>query len=95
MMMADEIPIWICGEPRFISGITCTTTCREIIAALIDDELCNNNGRRNGVAAEGVKTIQEGKTRRARICFVTEFFFLYTHNYYPLRKEKLMNIFLT
>lgn len=37
--LLDEIPIWICGEPRYISGITDTTTCRDIIQALIDDEL--------------------------------------------------------
>lgn len=37
-----EIPIWICGEPRFISGISCATTCRDIIQALIDDELHGN-----------------------------------------------------
>ncbi|XP_031633406.1 uncharacterized protein LOC116347111 [Contarinia nasturtii] len=34
-----EIPIWICGEPRFVSGITNSTTCRDTIQALIDDEL--------------------------------------------------------
>lgn len=42
----DEVPIWICGEPRFISGVTSTTTCNEIIQALIDDELNNvGNGK--------------------------------------------------
>lgn len=40
----DEIPIWICGEPRFISGLTCSTTCDQLIQALIDDELCNDAG---------------------------------------------------
>lgn len=42
----DEVPIWICGDPRFISGVTSTTTCNEIIQALIDDELNNvGNGK--------------------------------------------------
>ncbi|KAJ6644479.1 Ras association domain-containing protein 10 [Pseudolycoriella hygida] len=35
----NEIPIWIRGEPRFISGIMSSTTCYELIQALIDDEL--------------------------------------------------------
>ncbi|XP_055322714.1 uncharacterized protein LOC129578341 [Sitodiplosis mosellana] len=35
----NEIPIWICGEPRFVSGITNNTTCSDLIQALIDDEL--------------------------------------------------------
>lgn len=38
-----EIPIWICGEPRYISGINTETTCYDIIRALIDDELNNKN----------------------------------------------------
>ncbi|XP_059615759.1 ras association domain-containing protein 9 [Phlebotomus argentipes] len=37
----DEIPIWICGEPRYISGINEATTCRDLIQALIEDELKN------------------------------------------------------
>lgn len=37
----EEIPIWIGKEPRFISGINATTTCKDIIQALIDDELAN------------------------------------------------------
>lgn len=40
------MPIWICGEPRFISGLTSTTTCNDIIQALIDDEIhSNSNGK--------------------------------------------------
>lgn len=35
----EEIPIWICGEPRFISGITNRTTCNDVIRALIEDEV--------------------------------------------------------
>ncbi|XP_021698493.1 uncharacterized protein LOC110676131 [Aedes aegypti] len=38
-----EIPIWIRGEPRFVAGINDTTTCNNIIQALIDDELQNGN----------------------------------------------------
>ncbi|GAB0090314.1 hypothetical protein DMENIID0001_050330 [Sergentomyia squamirostris] len=39
----DEIPIWICGEPRYVSGINDTTTCRDVILALIEDEIKTNN----------------------------------------------------
>ncbi|XP_037906422.1 uncharacterized protein LOC119648691 isoform X2 [Hermetia illucens] len=35
----EEIPIWICGEPRFISGIANRTTCNDVIRALIEDEV--------------------------------------------------------
>ncbi|KFB35581.1 AGAP005601-PA-like protein [Anopheles sinensis] len=38
-----EIPIWIRGEARFVSGINGTTTCSNIIHALIDDEILNGN----------------------------------------------------
>uniref|UniRef100_A0A336LZ73 CSON005832 protein n=1 Tax=Culicoides sonorensis TaxID=179676 RepID=A0A336LZ73_CULSO len=37
----QEIPIWIRDEPRFISGITSITTCNDVIAALINDEISN------------------------------------------------------
>lgn len=48
-----EIPIWICGEPRFISGISCATTCRDIIQALIDDELHGNSEEEGEADEEG------------------------------------------
>lgn len=35
----QEIPIWIRGEPRFVSGISSITTCNDVIAALINDEI--------------------------------------------------------
>ncbi|XP_035789049.1 uncharacterized protein LOC118465187 [Anopheles albimanus] len=38
-----EIPIWIRGEARFVSGINEATTCCNIIRALIDDEIQNGN----------------------------------------------------
>lgn len=39
----EELPIWICGEPRYITGITSTTTCNDILGALIEDEIHNGN----------------------------------------------------
>ncbi|XP_053686790.1 uncharacterized protein LOC128736338 [Sabethes cyaneus] len=44
-----EIPIWIRGEPRFVAGINETTTCCNIIQALIEDEL-QNGSYKNDVA---------------------------------------------
>lgn len=44
----NEIPIWICGEPRFVSGITSQTTCSNIIEALIEDELQAMDGNVRG-----------------------------------------------
>ncbi|XP_034482343.1 uncharacterized protein LOC117787833 [Drosophila innubila] len=39
-----EIPIWLDDdEPRYVSGVTNKTTCNDIIKALIDDELRNEN----------------------------------------------------
>ncbi|XP_023162098.1 uncharacterized protein LOC111593531 isoform X2 [Drosophila hydei] len=44
----EELPIWLsCNELRYVSGVTKTTTCYEIIKALIDDELCNGNDNGN------------------------------------------------
>ncbi|XP_039434460.1 ras association domain-containing protein 10 [Culex pipiens pallens] len=34
----DEIPVWIKGEQRFISGVTEETTCADLIEALIQQE---------------------------------------------------------
>ncbi|KAG4078638.1 hypothetical protein HA402_015228 [Bradysia odoriphaga] len=45
----NEIPIWICGEPRFISGIMSNTTCYELIQALIDDELHDKRNEKGNV----------------------------------------------
>lgn len=45
----NEIPIWICGEPRFISGIMSSTTCYELIQALIDDELHDKRNEKGNV----------------------------------------------
>lgn len=42
----DEIAIWICGEPRFVSGITDNTSCNDLIDALIEDELNGNKAGR-------------------------------------------------
>jgi hypothetical protein len=39
----EEIPIWVCGEPRFVSGVTEITTCHDVIAALIEDEIRTNS----------------------------------------------------
>lgn len=45
----NEIPIWIRGEPRFISGIMSSTTCYELIQALIDDELHDRRNEKGNV----------------------------------------------
>lgn len=46
----EEVPIWICGEPRYITGITSTTTCNDILGALIEDEISNGNLKGNFIA---------------------------------------------
>lgn len=35
----EEIPIWIKNDIRYVSGITKITTCNDVIAALINDEI--------------------------------------------------------
>lgn len=37
----DEIPIWLHGEQRWISGITAETTCAQLIEALLRNEGIN------------------------------------------------------
>lgn len=34
----DEIPIWVRGEQRWISGITDDTTCGQLVEALLRDD---------------------------------------------------------
>ncbi|KAG4073240.1 hypothetical protein HA402_008586, partial [Bradysia odoriphaga] len=34
----DEIPIWVRGEQRWISGITDETTCGQLVEALLRDD---------------------------------------------------------
>ena len=34
----DEIPIWVRGEQRWVSGITEKTTCNDVIAILLEDQ---------------------------------------------------------
>lgn len=35
---ADEVPIWVQGEQRWISGITKDTTCAKLVDALLRDQ---------------------------------------------------------
>lgn len=37
----DEIPIWVHGEQRWISGITADTTCAQLVEALLRNECMN------------------------------------------------------
>lgn len=37
----DEIPIWVHGEQRWISGITADTTCAQLVEALLRNEGIN------------------------------------------------------
>lgn len=34
----EEIPIWVCGTRRWVSGIVRETTCQDVIEVLIQDE---------------------------------------------------------
>lgn len=36
--MDDEIPIWVRGEQRWISGFTNDTTCAQLVEALLHNE---------------------------------------------------------
>lgn len=37
-LWSEEIPVWVDCEQRYISGITGTTTCNDLIEALLSDE---------------------------------------------------------
>lgn len=37
-LWSEEIPIWIDNEQRYISGVTRTTTCSDLIEALLSDD---------------------------------------------------------
>lgn len=34
----EEVPIWVRGEQRWVSGITNETTCQDVIQVLLQDE---------------------------------------------------------
>nr|CAH7744245.1 unnamed protein product [Callosobruchus chinensis] len=41
--IGEEVPIWVRGEQRWVSGITEQTTCRDVVQVLLQDE--KNRGR--------------------------------------------------
>lgn len=34
----EELPIWVRGEQRWVSGVAADTTCQEVIQVLLQDE---------------------------------------------------------
>lgn len=34
----EELPIWVRGEQRWVSGVAAETTCHEVIEVLLQDE---------------------------------------------------------
>lgn len=57
----DEIPIWVHGEQRWISGITKETTCAQLVDALLRDQglkaakengSCSSGGSSNAVTTD-------------------------------------------
>lgn len=34
----EELPIWVRGEQRWVSGVAADTTCQEVILVLLQDE---------------------------------------------------------
>lgn len=34
----EELPIWVRGEQRWVSGVASDTTCQEVIQVLLQDE---------------------------------------------------------
>lgn len=43
----EELPIWVRGEQRWVSGIAADTTCQEVIQVLLQDE--EGRVRRNSI----------------------------------------------
>lgn len=56
----DEIPIWLHGEQRWISGITNDTTCAQLVEALLRNEGINGEPASvSGTTAENQYVITE------------------------------------
>lgn len=51
LKMSNEIPIWVRGEQRWISGISEETTCGQLIDALLRDEGILDGSTPSGSAA--------------------------------------------
>lgn len=60
----DEIPIWVHGEQRWISGITNETTCAQLVEALLRNE--GINGEPASVIATTTTENQYAITERWR-----------------------------
>lgn len=39
----DEVPVWVRGEQRWISGVDKSTTCADLIQVLLEDEATKVN----------------------------------------------------
>lgn len=40
----EELPIWVRGEQRWVSGIIAETTCQDIVTVLVRDEISRVRG---------------------------------------------------
>lgn len=63
-LWSQEIPIWIKGEQRFISGVTEQTSCLEMIEALLIDEGIIKNDSNNNATNTGFKVNEYVITER-------------------------------
>ena len=63
-LWSQEIPIWIKGEQRFISGVTEQTSCLEMIEALLIDEGIIKNDSNNNATNTSFKVNEYVITER-------------------------------
>lgn len=63
-LWSQEIPIWIKGEQRFISGVTEQTSCLEMIEALLIDEGIIKNDSNNNANSSSFKVNEYVITER-------------------------------
>lgn len=53
----DEIPIWVHGEQRWISGITADTTCAQLVEALLRNEGINGEPAASSSVAAATSSV--------------------------------------
>lgn len=58
----DEIPIWVHGEQRWISGITADTTCSQLVEALLRNEGINGEPAASSTPAAATTTTASATT---------------------------------
>lgn len=80
----EELPIWVRGEQRWVSGVAADTTCQEVIQVLLQDEEGRVSAETKQVCLSNFlhKNIITGKLQRKTLLV-----FNTAHNYETIKES--------